>query len=229
MHRGLQKLPIVIPCYNQGRRRAAHHRPTARVCRRDRSRRRLSCTDRTAEVARSLGARVVAEEAQGYGAAYQAGLPAATGGASLVTLDGDGTYPADQIPELVDFLVDKQLDFVNASRFPLGNPKAMNFSTKLATRHLDPGNGGLVRQTGEGFAVGDGWVYRTPVYRKLRVTSDGMWLFRKKSRFEATSSPGSSLRRYSGRLPAARGRGQTRQMARRIQRTSTSLVKKRFS
>jgi hypothetical protein len=34
-------------------------------------------TDRTAEVATTLGARVVQEKAQGYGAAYKAGMAAA--------------------------------------------------------------------------------------------------------------------------------------------------------
>jgi glycosyltransferase involved in cell wall biosynthesis len=130
------------------------------------------CTDRTAEVARSLGARVVAEKRKGYGAAYQAGLPAATGDIT-VTLDGDGTYPADQIPELVDFLVDKQLDFVNASRFPLKNPKAMNFSNKVGNGILTLGMAVLYGKPVKDSQSGM-WVYRTPVYRKLRVTSDGM-------------------------------------------------------
>jgi glycosyltransferase involved in cell wall biosynthesis len=129
-------------------------------------------TDRTGEVARSLGARVVRETRKGYGAAYQAGLPAATGDIT-VTLDGDGTYPADQIPELVDFLLDKQLDFVNASRFPLKNPRAMNFSNKVGNGILTLGMavlyGKSVRDSQSGM-----WVYRTPVYKKLRVTSDGM-------------------------------------------------------
>ena len=115
---------------------------------------------------------MVAEKRKGYGAAYQAGLPAATGDIT-VTLDGDGTYPADQIPELVDFLVDKQLDFVNASRFPLKNPKAMNFSNKVGNGILTLGMAVLYGKPVKDSQSGM-WVYRTPVYRKLRVTSDGM-------------------------------------------------------
>lgn len=55
-------------------------------------------TDRTAEVARSLGARVVTERRPGYGSAVQAGVSAAT--AELVAvLDGDGTLdPGDLLP-----------------------------------------------------------------------------------------------------------------------------------
>jgi glycosyltransferase involved in cell wall biosynthesis len=129
-------------------------------------------TDRTAEVARSLGARVVPETRKGYGAAYQAGLPAATGDV-IVTLDGDGTYPADQIPELVDYLEDRHLDFVSASRFPLRNPRAMNFSNKVGNAILTIGMavlyGTAVRDSQSGM-----WVFRRSIYPKLRLTSDGM-------------------------------------------------------
>lgn len=170
MHRGL-KISVVIPCYNEeeGVRHTMGGLPSCvdEVVVVDNN-----STDRTAEVARSLGARVVRETRKGYGAAYQAGLPAATGDIT-VTLDGDGTYPADQIPELVDYLVDQQLDFVNASRFPLKNPQAMNFSNKVGNGILTLGMAVLygkpVRDSQSGM-----WVYRTPVYKKLSVKSDGM-------------------------------------------------------
>ena len=45
-------------------------------------------TDRTGEIARSLGAVVVFQGRKGYGAAYQAGLPAATGDV-IATLDDE--------------------------------------------------------------------------------------------------------------------------------------------
>jgi glycosyltransferase involved in cell wall biosynthesis len=115
---------------------------------------------------------VVPETRKGYGAAYQAGLPAATGDV-IVTLDGDGTYPADQIPELVDYLEDRKLDFLSASRFPLKNPRAMNFSNKVGNAVLTLGMAMLygtpVRDSQSGM-----WVFRSAVYPKLRVKSDGM-------------------------------------------------------
>ena len=90
-----------------------------------------------------------------------------------ITLDGDGTYPAEQIPELVDHLVDAELDFISASRFPLRNPKAMNFSNKVGNMVLTIGMAVLygkpVRDSQSGM-----WVYRSEVYPKLNVTSDGM-------------------------------------------------------
>jgi dolichol-phosphate hexosyltransferase len=170
MHRGL-KISVVIPCYNEedGVRYTMGQLPACvdEVVVVDNN-----STDRTAEVARSLGARVVRETRKGYGAAYQAGLPAATGDIT-VTLDGDGTYPADQIPELVDHLVDRKLDFVSASRFPLKNPRAMNFSNQVGNAVLTFGMAVLygkpVRDSQSGM-----WVFRSGVYPKLKVTSDGM-------------------------------------------------------
>jgi dolichol-phosphate hexosyltransferase len=170
MHREL-KISVVIPCYNEedGVRHTIGQLPSCvdEIVVVDNN-----STDRTAEVARSLGARVVPEKRKGYGAAYQAGLPAATGDV-IVTLDGDGTYPADQIPELVDFLVDRKLDFLSASRFPLKNPRAMNFSNKVGNGILTVGMAVLygkpVRDSQSGM-----WIFRRSVYPKLRVTSDGM-------------------------------------------------------
>ena len=58
--------------------------------------------DGTADVARSLGARVVEEPRPGYGAAVHAGLEAATAG-YVAVMDGDGSMdPADLVPMLSD-------------------------------------------------------------------------------------------------------------------------------
>jgi glycosyltransferase involved in cell wall biosynthesis len=184
MHRGL-KISVVIPCYNEedGVRHTMGQLPACvdEVVVVDNN-----STDRTAEVARSLGARVVRETRKGYGAAYQAGLPAATGDV-IVTLDGDGTYPADQIPELVDHLVEHKLDFVSASRFPLKNPRAMNFSNKVGNAVLTVGMailyGRPVRDSQSGM-----WVFRSDVYPKLKVTSDGM-AFSEEIKIEAIRHP----------------------------------------
>lgn len=129
-------------------------------------------TDRTAEVARGLGARVVFEKRKGYGAAYKAGLPAVTGSIT-VTMDGDGTYPVEQIEECIDHLLDDGLDFVSASRFPLKDPKAMNFSNKVGNAVLTWTTLLLflrgIRDSQSGM-----WIYRSAVYPMLRPRSDGM-------------------------------------------------------
>ncbi len=59
-------------------------------------------TDATADVAASLGARVVREDVPGYGAAVHAGLLAATH-EYVAFMDGDGSFdPAELLPMLED-------------------------------------------------------------------------------------------------------------------------------
>ena len=60
--------------------------------------------DRSAEVARAAGARVVRHRSnRGYGAALKTGIAAAAH-SRIVILDADGTYPAERIPDLVEAL-----------------------------------------------------------------------------------------------------------------------------
>jgi glycosyltransferase involved in cell wall biosynthesis len=170
MHREL-KISVVIPCYNEqdGVREVIGRMPAAvdEVVVVDNN-----CTDRTAEVARSLGARVVAERTPGYGAAYKAGLKAATGDI-VATLDGDATYPPEEIPRLVDTLVEKKWDFLSASRFPLSDPKAMGLSNRVGNWVLTAAAAVLffkpIRDSQSGM-----WVFRRALLDRVRLTSDGM-------------------------------------------------------
>ena len=73
--------------------------------------------DRTAERAEAAGARVVVEPRRGYGRAIQAGIAAVRDDAEiLVFLDGDGSDPAEFIPDLVSPIVAGQAVFVLGSR-----------------------------------------------------------------------------------------------------------------
>jgi hypothetical protein len=170
MHRDLT-ISVVIPCYNEeeGVREVIGRMPTAvdEVVVVDNN-----CTDRTAEVARGLGAVVVTEPRPGYGAAYKAGLKAATREV-IVTLDGDGAYPPEEIPGLVDTLVDRGWDFLSASRFPLSDPEAMRLTNRLGNRVLTAAAAVLflkpIRDSQSGM-----WVFRRGVLGRLRITSDGM-------------------------------------------------------
>lgn len=73
-------------------------------------------TDLTRDIARRMGARVVLEKRNGYGRAFKTGFSEAKGDI-LVTLDADGTYPAELIPEYVHGLKEKGLDFITTNRF----------------------------------------------------------------------------------------------------------------
>lgn len=162
---------VVIPCYNEedGIARVIPSLPDSvdEVIIVDNN-----STDRTAEVARSLGARVVFEKRKGYGAAYKAGLSAVTNEIT-VTMDGDGTYPTHQIDECIDYLIDNDLDFVSASRFPLKDPKSMKLWNQVGNTVLTWATFLLfmraIRDSQSGM-----WIYKSAIYKKLLPTSDGM-------------------------------------------------------
>ena len=74
-------------------------------------------TDRTAERARSAGARVVSEARGGYGRAIQSGIEAARKDAEiLVFLDGDGSDRPEMIPDLIAPIVAGRVAFVHGTR-----------------------------------------------------------------------------------------------------------------
>ena len=170
MHSNLS-IGVVIPCYNEeeGVRGVIHRMPVVvdEIVVVDNN-----CTDRTAAVAASLGARVVSERTPGYGAAYKAGLRAVQSDI-VVTMDGDGTYPPEEIPRLVQTLLDRRWDFLSASRFPLADPRAMGFSNRLGNWVLTVAAALLffkpIRDSQSGM-----WVIHRAALDRLRLTSDGM-------------------------------------------------------
>lgn len=170
MHRG-HTISVVVPCYNEedGIPKVIRGLPPCvdEIVVADND-----SADRTAEVARALGARVVLETRRGYGAAYKRGLAEATRDV-IVTMDGDCTYPMEAIEGLVDFLIDRDLDFVSASRFPLRDPHAMNFSNKVGNWILTAAvwllYGARMADSQSGM-----WVFRRGVLPLLNLTSDGM-------------------------------------------------------
>jgi glycosyltransferase involved in cell wall biosynthesis len=114
----------------------------------------------------------VAESTPGYGAAYKAGLKAATCDV-IITLDGDGTYPPEEIRRLVDTLVEREWDFLSASRFPLQDPRAMSLSNQFGNWVLTVAAavlfGRAIRDSQSGM-----WVFRRSALARMKLTSDGM-------------------------------------------------------
>lgn len=191
MFRG-KRLSVVIPCYNEeeGIARVIPSLPKSvdEIVVVDNN-----CTDRTAEVARGLGARVVFEKRKGYGAAYQAGLAAVTGDIT-VTMDGDGTYPADQIEECVAYLLDNGVDFLSASRFPLQDPKAMSVTNRIGNWALTAATLVLfmrgIRDSQSGM-----WIFRSPLFKELAPKEDGM-PFSEEIKIKAIRAPGVRFDEY---------------------------------
>lgn len=77
-------------------------------------------TDGTADVARSLGARVVVEDRPGYGAAVQAGLRAANA-PYVAVMDGDGSLDPAELPALLASVAQGQATMAIGRRRPVAS------------------------------------------------------------------------------------------------------------
>ena len=129
-------------------------------------------TDRTSEVAASLGAKVIREDVRGYGRAYKRGFACATGDL-IITLDGDHSYPVDALSYLLEAFLHLDVDFLNASRFPVRDSQAMSFKHKIGNLMLSVAMSVLffrwVRDSQSGM-----WVFRRAILKQMKLDSDGM-------------------------------------------------------
>ena len=129
-------------------------------------------TDRTSEVAAALGAKVIHEGQRGYGRSYKSGFAVATGDI-VITLDGDHSYPVDALSYLIEAFLHLEVDFLNASRFPVRDPRAMNWKNKIGNLGLSLAMSLLffrwVRDSQSGM-----WVFRRSILEKMKLESDGM-------------------------------------------------------
>ncbi len=115
-------------------------------------------TDRTVEIASSLGARVVNESARGYGRAYKKGFSSVNGDI-IVTLDADGTYPPEEVPKLLQYL-EKGYDFVNGERLRNASREAMVPMHRIGNTILNI-------------------FTRLLFFVDIKDSQSGMWVFRK--------------------------------------------------
>lgn len=129
-------------------------------------------TDRTSDVARSFGAKVIREHVRGYGRSYKTGFASASGDV-IVTLDGDHSYPPDAISYLLEAFLHLNVDFLNASRFPVRDRAAMSFKHKFGNLILSLAMSILyfrwVRDSQSGM-----WVFRRSMLKNMKLVSDGM-------------------------------------------------------
>jgi dolichol-phosphate hexosyltransferase len=143
-------------------------------------------TDRTAAVAESLGAKVIRENLRGYGRAYKRGFAVASGDI-VITLDGDHSYPVDAISYLIEAFLHLNVDFLNASRFPVRDSRAMSFKNKFGNLVLSLAMSILffrwVRDSQSGM-----WVFRRSILKDMVLESDGM-AFSEEIKIEAVRNP----------------------------------------
>lgn len=183
MYKG-QRITVIIPCLNeeQGIEQIMKRMPefvdeTIVVDN--------GSTDRTSEVAHRFGAKVIREDVRGYGRAYKTGFGSACGDL-IITLDGDQSYPPDAISYLLEAFLHLDVDFLNTSRFPVRDRKAMSFMNKVGNLALSLVMSILyfrwVRDSQSGM-----WVFRRSILKDMKLTSDGM-AFSEEVKIEALKS-----------------------------------------
>jgi hypothetical protein len=88
-------------------------------------------------------------------------------------LDGDHSYPLDAISYLLEAFLHLDVDFLNASRLPQRDPKAMSPINKLGGLVLSVVMSVLyfrwVRDSQSGM-----WVFRRSILGGMKLTADGM-------------------------------------------------------
>ncbi len=116
--------------------------------------------------------KVIIETRRGYGRAYLTGFEHATGDI-LVTLDGDGTYPAKRVSQLVSVLYHSKLGFLSTNRLKDHEAGAFtpikrfgNFLLSLMLRILF---GAKFKDSQSGM-----WVLRRDILDSLVLKENGM-------------------------------------------------------
>ncbi|MEM3373467.1 MAG: glycosyltransferase family 2 protein [Candidatus Anstonellales archaeon] len=118
-------------------------------------------TDKTQEIAKSLGAKVIEERRKGYGLALRTGFDNACGDI-LVSSDADHTYALEELAYLIMHFNENKLDFLSTNRFERLTKNAMPLRNKL-------GNIILTFTTNLLFGT------------KFKDSQSGMWLIKKES------------------------------------------------
>jgi len=134
-------------------------------------------TDDTYEVASTAGATVIRNpQNNGYGVAIRSLFQAAKekNADIMVTLDSDGQHDPDQIPALIEPLLEKRFDMVIGSRFLNKSdkekiPRYRSFGIKTITKLTQAASYGGITDSQSGFRA-----YSRNALSKINLFEDGM-------------------------------------------------------
>ena len=165
-----KKISVVIPCNNEERGIELTFKRIPRFVDEVIVVDNLS-RDKTALIAKKLGAKVISEKSKGYGFALKSGI-GATKGDIIITVDGDATYPVEDTKQPLDYLINENLDFVSCSRFPLRNHSSMHWQNLLGNKVLSFLMTVLfLREFKDGLS--GMWIFKKGIYKYLTPLSSG--------------------------------------------------------
>jgi glycosyltransferase involved in cell wall biosynthesis len=94
-------------------------------------------TDSTVLIAKQLGATVLTEKSHGYGAAFLTGFEYAMSrhdNSIVVMIDADSTYDPEDIPALIEPILEGKADLTLANRFANMEPNAMSMRNQIGNK-----------------------------------------------------------------------------------------------
>ena len=86
--------------------------------------------DKTREVSKKMGAKIIIEDKKGYGRAIKTGILNAKTD-FICVMDGDGTYPVDIIPFMIKKIHEQEDVFITTNRFAYIDKKSMSLIHRL--------------------------------------------------------------------------------------------------
>lgn len=154
-------------------------------------------SDNTARVAQDTGTIVLFEPRAangiGYGYAHLLGLSAATSD-FICGMDGDDTYPAEEIPKIVELMQKRNFGFVSCARLPLKSKNAISKTRQLGIKIL---NLEILLLYGKKVSdiLSGMWILRRDVLPKLNLTEGG-WNFSPEIKLAALNHPEVNFAEY---------------------------------
>ncbi|OUJ19263.1 Glycosyl transferase family 2 [Methanonatronarchaeum thermophilum] len=143
-------------------------------------------TDQTQKNAKKLGAKVITEKRKGYGRAYKTGFQHATGDI-IITMDGDNSYPAENINKHLKTFLQNEVDFMTTNRFAKLGENAMSTKHKIGNWILTTTTN-LLFNTNLKDSQSGMWIFKKEILNKIQLTSNGM-PFSEEIKIETTKHP----------------------------------------
>jgi glycosyltransferase involved in cell wall biosynthesis len=169
------KISVILPCRNEGGHLKEVIKKIPRIVDEiiivsNRS------TDNTVQEAKRLKLTVYEDNRAikgiGYGFAHMTGIQKAKGDI-IVGIDGDATYPIENLKEIIDHLQEQQLDFISCNRYPLKDNTKIPFLLKFGVMILN-----IETRMLYGIKINDilsgMWVFRKNIRTNLDLTM-GDW------------------------------------------------------